>query len=334
VTTELPDALVLTAGLGTRLWPLTHLRAKPAMPVGDRTLIEHILEGLARAGTRRAVLNLHHRPQSIAAVVGDGGQFGLQVRYSLEPQVLGSAGGPRHALPLIAADPFLIVNGDTIADVDWPAMLAEHRRSGALVTLAVVPNPDPAKYGGVLADDEGRVTGFTTPAAGAKTWHFVGLQVASRAAFERLPDATPANSVGGLYSDLIAERPGSVRVWRGHGRFIDVGRPADYLAAAITLAGDPPRESRLVSAGATIAPDARLTETIVWPGARVGRHCRLHRCIVAGAVDLADGFQADHCVVVPATGLAPRATDTVAGEHLIARFAPAIDAGTSAGSSS
>src|SRR5689334_13845428 len=105
-------ALVLTAGLGTRLDPITRPLAKPAVPLGDRTLIEHVLAWLHRQGVRDLVLNLHHRPSTITSVVGDGAHLGMSVRYSWEQPVLGSAGGPRRAAPLLATDTFLIVNGD------------------------------------------------------------------------------------------------------------------------------------------------------------------------------------------------------------------------------
>ena len=99
-------ALVLTAGLGTRLDPITRLLAKAAVPLGGVTLIERVLGYLVSQGVTDVVLNLHHRPETIAAVVGDGahiGPQGLRVRYSWEPRLLGSAGGPRHALPLLDA---------------------------------------------------------------------------------------------------------------------------------------------------------------------------------------------------------------------------------------
>src|SRR6478736_1023377 len=146
-----PPAMLLAAGLGTRLRPLTAVRAKPAVPVNGRPLARRILTWLAGHGIRDAVVNLHHRPETVAAVVGDGSDLGLRVRYSWEQPVLGSAGGPRHALPLLtdgAGGPFLIVNADTLSTVDLAALLARHLSSGALVTMALIPNPDPMKYGG------------------------------------------------------------------------------------------------------------------------------------------------------------------------------------------
>src|SRR5580765_4977445 len=125
-------ALVLAAGLGTRLQPLTRARAKAAAPVDGEPLARRAIRWLVGHGVRDLVVNLHHKPESIAAAVGDGSDLGARVRYSWESPVLGSAGGPRHALPLLHARTFLIVNGDTLTDVDLPRMIEQHRRTGAL----------------------------------------------------------------------------------------------------------------------------------------------------------------------------------------------------------
>src|SRR5262249_5687455 len=153
-------ALVLTAGLGTRLRPLTAVRAKGAIPLAGTPIVRRIIAWLARQGVSDVVLNLHHRPETITAVLGDGTDLGVRARYSWEqPVVLGSGGGPRQALPIVGADPFLIVNGDTLTDLDAVALVDEHARTGAVVTLAVVPNRDFAHYGGVVVDEQRRVTG-------------------------------------------------------------------------------------------------------------------------------------------------------------------------------
>ena len=154
-------ALVLTAGHATRLRPLSFVRAKAAVPVAGEPLASRILRGLAAAGVTDAVLNLHHLPHTLTTLIGDGADAGVRVRYSWEVPVLGSAGGPRRALPLLGASTFLIVNGDTLADIDIAAVVADHRRSGALVTMAVVPNNEPDKYGGVMAANDGtRISGL------------------------------------------------------------------------------------------------------------------------------------------------------------------------------
>ena len=100
-------AIVLTAGLGTRLDPLTRLVAKPAVPLGRLSLSERVLPWVRLQGVTDVVLNLHHLPASLTTIVGDGAHLGLGVRYSWERPVLGSAGGPRRALPLIDGDPVL-----------------------------------------------------------------------------------------------------------------------------------------------------------------------------------------------------------------------------------
>src|SRR5881396_3477572 len=154
-------ALVLTAGLGTRLRPLSDVRAKPAIPVAGEPLVRRIIAWLAANGVTDLVLNLHHLPETLTASVGDGSDLSARVRYSWEqPVVLGSAGGPRQALPIVGAEVFLIVNGDTLTDVDVVDLARAHTRSDALVTLALVPNRRFDRYAGVTLDARGHVIGF------------------------------------------------------------------------------------------------------------------------------------------------------------------------------
>src|SRR6478752_6585944 len=136
-------ALVLTAGMATRLRPLSLVRAKGALPVAGIPIAERILRRLASAGVRDAVLNLHHLPDTLTRRIGDGGAIGVRVRYSWETPLLGSAGGPRRARPLLGTSPFLVINGDTLTNADVGALVAEHRAHDALATLAVVANPEP-----------------------------------------------------------------------------------------------------------------------------------------------------------------------------------------------
>jgi NDP-sugar pyrophosphorylase family protein len=161
------------------------------MPLGGRTLIERVLGWLAAEHIGQVVLNLHHLPESICGVVGDGAHLGLSVKYSWESPLLGSAGGPRHALPLLDADEFLIVNGDTLCPAPLSPILAAHRAAGADVTMAVVPNPDPAHYNGIVAAGDGRVTSFIPRGHTADSWHFVGIQVVNASVFASLRTTSP-----------------------------------------------------------------------------------------------------------------------------------------------
>ncbi|MSO46030.1 MAG: NDP-sugar synthase [Acidobacteria bacterium] len=299
-------ALVLTAGLATRLRPLSFVRAKAALPVAGEPLARRILRRLAAGGVTDAVLNLHHLPHTLTAVVGDGSDLGVRVRYSWEMPVLGSAGGPRRALSLLGSSTFLIVNGDTLTDVDVAAVALAHQRSGALVTMAVVPNTEPDKYGGVLVDADGAVTGFTRRSlvpshhrTAVPSYHFIGVQVAEAEAFASLEDRRPAESVAALYPALIAAKAGSVRAHVCDAEFLDIGTPADYLRTSLLLARRESHSFRLkpeatdsgsVASGssrknpARIHPTARVDASILWDDVEVGAGAMLHECVVTDGV--------------------------------------------------
>ncbi len=311
--TPLPPALVLAAGLGTRLRPLTFSRAKAAVPVAGTPLIRHHLTRLAAQGVREAVVNLHHRPETIAAVVGDGIGLGCQVRFSWERIVLGSAGGPRHAAPLLGSQ-FFLINGDTLCDVDLAALLDAHRTHGAKVTLAVTTNPDPTRYGGVISDPVGQVTGFASRGDPRCPPLFVGVQVADASAFDTLDDGTPAASVGGLYNRLAA-RPGQLRIHEVEGRFHDIGTPADYVAANLAMGGAPTPQDTYVGRRCRLDSSARLEGSVLWDDVHVGANCRVTNCILTDRVRVPDGTWLDGRAVVPlsATTGHHRETVTLAG---------------------
>ena len=233
-------ALVLTAGLGMRLRPITLTRAKPAVPVAGEPIIRRIITWLAREGVTEVVLNLHYLPDTITAVVGDGSDMGVHVRYSWEqPIVLGSAGGPRKALPIVGSSTFFIANGDTLTDLALAPLAQQHVESGALVTMALIPNREPDRYGGVRLGEDGRVTGFVARgAAAAGSYHFIGVQAAQAEAFVDLPDGKAIKSIGNVYDKWIATRPGSIRGYVCDAAFWDIGTPEDLArtdAAFATL---------------------------------------------------------------------------------------------------
>jgi NDP-sugar pyrophosphorylase family protein len=224
--------LILAAGLGTRLRPLTLERAKPAMPVGGIPIIRRIITWLTGEGVTDLVVNLHHRPETITALVGDGSDLGARVRYSWEqPAILGSAGGPRHALPIIGAKTFFIVNGDTLTDLALQSLAGAHAATKAMVTMALVPNREPDRYGGVRMGEDGQISGFVSRGAqAAGSYHFIGAQVADAEVFAGLKDGDAINSTHGVYDTLIASTPGSIRGYLCNAAFWDIGTPEDYAA--------------------------------------------------------------------------------------------------------
>jgi NDP-sugar pyrophosphorylase family protein len=291
--------MLLTAGLGTRLAPLSNLKAKPALPVAGVPLAGRILRWLAGGGVTDAVLNLHHLPASVTAAIGDGGAFGVRVRYSWEPRVLGSAGGPARALPMLDADRFFLVNGDTLTDLDLGALAARHVASGAAVTLAVVPNPDPWHYGGVSVDEEGRVTGFSEPGPANRGWHFIGVQAADRSVFAPLSPDEPAHTVSGIYREMIARQPGAVQAMVTGASFVDIGTAADYLETCLAIGRAEGLGDVLAGARAAVHAAARVTRSVLWDDVVIADGATLDECVVADGARIPAGLHLSRRVVVP-----------------------------------
>jgi mannose-1-phosphate guanylyltransferase len=295
----------MTAGIGQRLRPLTYVRAKPAVPVAGVPLISRILRTLRDQGITEAVLNLHHKPETLAALIGEGRDFGMRVRYSWEHPVLGSAGGPRRAMPLVADDPFLIVNGDTLTSVDLQALWREHHASGALVTMSLIRNPEPHKYNGVLVDGEGWVTGFARAGQAETSYHFVGPQVAAHEAFAGVKEGEYAESTWGCYWPLIAANPRSIRAFMVDGiQFLDIGTVADYVRTNQTIAAAEGTDPWTLGRNVQIAPSARVTRSIVWDDVTIGEGASVDGCVVTDGVTIPPGAVfSNSAIVAGADGL-------------------------------
>jgi mannose-1-phosphate guanylyltransferase len=295
---------VLTAGFGTRLRPLTDVRAKPAIPVAGEPLIRRIIARLASHGVDDLVLNLHHRPETIAAVVGDGGDLGVRARYSWEqPRLLGSAGGPRLALPLIGAGTFFIINGDTLTDVDLSGLAAAHAETGALVTLALVPNREFLRYGGVQLDQEGRVVGFMPrgPSA-AGSFHYIGSQIVEAAVFESVSPGEPARSIGGVYDALMSSRAGAVRGFACDAEFWDIGTIADYWRTSQAFTEKTGALGPPVAPRARVDATARVTRSILWDDVEIGPDAVIEDCIVTDGVRVPAGVVHRQAILIARDG--------------------------------
>ncbi|MGB0872319.1 MAG: sugar phosphate nucleotidyltransferase [Solirubrobacterales bacterium] len=155
-------AMVLAAGLGTRLKPITFGIPKPMVPVIDRPAMAHLLTLVAKHGFRDAVANLHYFPDTIREYFGDGSDFGVNLEYNFEPELLGTAGGVRAVSDSLSegGEPFLIISGDALTDIDLTKLVERHKSSGGVATLTVKRVPDTREYGVVLHDADGRITGF------------------------------------------------------------------------------------------------------------------------------------------------------------------------------
>jgi mannose-1-phosphate guanylyltransferase len=152
-------AMILAAGLGTRLRPITYEMPKPMVPVLNRPVMEHIVRLLSRHGFAQTIANLHWFPELIEAHFGNGAEFGIELSYSFEEQLLGTSGGVRNAADFLG-DSFLIISGDALTDVDLTAMRRFHESHDGIATLATKRVADTSQFGVVITGADGRVQGF------------------------------------------------------------------------------------------------------------------------------------------------------------------------------
>ena len=152
-------AMVLAAGLGTRLRPITYEMPKPMVPVLNRPVMEHILRLLARHGFTETIANLHWFPELIEGHFGDGSAFGVELSYSREEQLLGTSGGVRNAAEFLG-DSFLVISGDALTDIDLAAMREFHESHDGIATLATKRVEDTSQFGVAITGADGRIQGF------------------------------------------------------------------------------------------------------------------------------------------------------------------------------
>ena len=150
----------MAAGLGTRLRPLTYEVPKPMVPVGNRPVLELILRLLAGQGFTEVISNLHWFPDTIRDRIGDGSALGVELTYSYEEELLGTAGGVRNVRDYFGSEPFVVMAGDALTDVDLRALAEAHRAHDGLATLAVKRVADTSEYGVIVTGADGRIQGF------------------------------------------------------------------------------------------------------------------------------------------------------------------------------
>jgi NDP-sugar pyrophosphorylase family protein len=226
-------AMILAAGLGTRLRPLTNVMPKPLLPVGGRPLIVWNLLLLKRHGISEAVINLHHLGPMIQQALGDGERFGLRLTYSHEPVILGTGGGIKQAEPYFNGEPFLVLNGDTLFELDLGAVMAFHREQDAAATLVLRRDADAARWGLVEIDDQAvvtRITGRGRDTAG--TTHprmFAGIHILH----PRLLRSVPAGKESSIIDAYVRGIQEGERIvgYDFEGYWTDVGTPDRYAQA-------------------------------------------------------------------------------------------------------
>ncbi len=238
-----PRALILCAGEGTRIRAVAGDGPKVLVPVAGVPTLERVLRWLAAHGVREVAVNLHHRGQVIQEHLGDGSGLGVSVRYSWEPELLGTAGACRPLADFLDRT-FVVVYGDVLTDLDLPALLAFHRDRAALLTMALYHVPNPTECGIVGLAEDGRVTRFVekpAPEAVFSDLANAGVLVAEPALMDHLPPDGPSDFGHDVIPALLA-RSAPLFGWPipAGTTVVDMGTPGGYERAERWLGGPLP----------------------------------------------------------------------------------------------
>ncbi len=319
-TAPAPRAMVLAAGFGTRLRPLTESIPKPLVPVANRPLLEYTFALLAAAGVREAIVNAHHLAERLEEGLRTLEPSGLELHLSRESRILGTAGGLKRAEAFLGAWTFLLLNGDFLVDLDLRRVLDFHREQRATATMVLMPD----QTAGVLGvDPDGVIRRFIAPRpddepAGRLSCGFTGIHVLEPEVFRLIPPHRPWEINRQVYPELIGRgRRVCGYVHRGYWR--EAGDPAGLLAAnrdllagragalaprpgagARTLTGARCTAPVLVGRGVRVGTGVELgPETVVGPEARIGDGARVRRCVLLEGAEVPAGADLDGVLLFP-----------------------------------
>jgi mannose-1-phosphate guanylyltransferase len=279
-------AMLLAAGLGTRLRPLTYEVAKPMVPVLGTPVMEHILRLLAKHGFDDVIANLHHFPEQIEGRFGDGSQWGVRLSYSYERELLGTAGGVRNVRDHFGDETFLIVSGDALTDIDLSALWRRHQEAGGIGTLALRRVEDPSELGVVILTDERRIQGFQekpNPAEALSDLGNCGIYVFEPGIFDYFPERDFVDWAQDVFPALL-ERDVPFYGHEIADYWNDIGSISEFRQGNFdALAG----EVRVELDTSRLDPDADWVEE---PPVYVGERCKIGSGVrLTGPVVLGDG---------------------------------------------
>lgn len=283
-------AMILAAGLGTRLRPLTLNRPKALMPVANRPMIDHVIDYLKRFGVKQVIVNAHHHHQQIVKHLDGGKPFGLPVAVRVEREILGTGGGIQNTAGFWDDAPFVVINGDTFTNINFTAAYRDHLSLGSLVTMVL---HDRVPFNQVLVDKDLNVLDIS-PAPQPGRLAFTGIHIISPALLDFLPEG-PSNIID-AYQRLIAEGHHSVRahVSEGHA-WLDIGTLESYRQANREALG---KQTALVGPAARIHPSARFEDwVVIGAGCEIARSVRVKRSVLWDKVIVREGIRIEDSVV-------------------------------------
>jgi NDP-sugar pyrophosphorylase family protein len=321
-------AMILAAGLGTRLWPLTEDRTKPAVPFLGKPLIAYSVEYVHRFGVRDVVVNLHHQGDSVRAALGDGSSFGCSIHYSIEDEILGTGGAIDRARELLDGDDFIVMNGKLVTDIDLAPALAEHRDRGAIATLVLLPNSKLERFTIVERDGAGLITGFDgLPEAehqhAVVPLMFTGIQILSPRIFTYIPRSRFSHTTTEAFPAAIAAGDRVV----GHvasGNWKEMSTLERYLDESIACARAV-GGSNVIGQGSRVDPGAEVSESVLWRDVTVDAGAIVRRSILGDGVRIGEGVRIVDSVVVRAEIVRKIERGRLFGDLLVAPIRPVLD---------
>jgi mannose-1-phosphate guanylyltransferase len=326
-------AMLLAAGLGTRLRPLTYELPKPMVPILGRPVMEHILRLMARHGFDDVIANLHYFPDLIRDRFGDGSAYGVRLVYSYEPELMGTAGGVRNVRDHFGDETFLIISGDALTDIDLTALWRTHKEQGGIATLALKRVDDTSQFGVVIVGDDGRIQGFQEkpqPAEALSNLGNCGIYVFEPEIFDHFPEREFVDWAMDVFPKLL-ERDVSFYGHEFPQYWNDVGSLEEYrqgnfdaLTGAVHVdMGELSGSNGLrLARGAELAADTEVEgEVFIGEGCRIAAGVRLTGPVVIGeGSQIGEGAAIRDTVVWPRTEVEPGTVliGAVAGERPLA----------------
>lgn len=294
--------MILAAGFGTRLFPLTIDRTKPAIPFLGKPLVGYVAEYVAKFGFKDVVVNLHHQPESVKKALGDGADYGVNIHYTVEePEILGTAGALDNARHLLEDDTFLIINGKIITDIDIAAAIETHKKSGALATMVLKENYGREKFTEVEVKD-GRVKGFGDFPARENDMEietplmFTGIHILEPRVFDYIPRGIYSDIVPTFYNPAIAGGE-IIAAHVTQANWFELSTIPRYLDISLAMMHG---ESVCQGAGCTISEGARVQNSVLWDDVTVEDGAYLHRTIIGDGVTIKAGEELENVAVVRA----------------------------------
>jgi mannose-1-phosphate guanylyltransferase len=313
------QALILAGGKGTRLRPLTVHTPKPIVPICNRPFLLYQIDTLRRAGITNITLSLSYQPQKIEQQLGDGSDYGVKIKYVVEPQPMGTAGGYKFAEELIR-ETTVVFNGDVLTDLDLAAVIREHNERKATATIVLTPVDNPSAYGLVETEPDGRVKRFLEkpkaeeiscntinagtyilepnvldiiPAGENYSFEynvFPDLLHSNQPFFTHIPKKTYWIDIGTpsrylqAHADLLANRLGRIHLNERRGKF-EMGEGVEIdelslIADECTIKAGAQIINSVLGQGCFIEEKARIENSVIWPHTRVGTGAHVSDSII------------------------------------------------------